>query len=198
MIRAELKNSALIFLFFMEKKNGNWTIKGTKQIFENDFFNVFEDDVIQPDGKKGTYATIKMPPGVCILPIDDEDFVYLTKQFRYSAGGETLEVAAGSVEDESALEAAKRELKEELGIKAEELEEIGKIELDNSIIKNEVTIFTARGLSFEKPDRDSSEEMEIVKIKFSEAIEKIYNGEISHSLSCVLLLKAWVKNKKLI
>ncbi|HEY0658196.1 MAG TPA: NUDIX hydrolase [Pyrinomonadaceae bacterium] len=179
----------------MEKKNGNWTIKDTKKIFGNDFFSVYEDKVIEPDGKDGAYATIKLPPGVCILPIDDENFVYLTKQFRYSAGRETLEVVAGTVEDESSLDAAKRELKEELGITAKELRELGTIELDNSIIKNEVSFFTARGLSFEAPERESSEEMETVKIKFREAIEKVFSSEIKHSLSCALLLKAWMKDR---
>ena len=177
----------------MEKKNGNWTIKDTEKIYENDFFTVYEDKVIEPDGKDGTYATIKLPPGVGILPIDDEGFIYMTKQFRYSAGRETLEVVAGSVEDEEPIEAAKRELKEELGITAEEVNELGKIELDNSIIKNEILLFTARGLGFGKPDRESSEEIETVKIQFRDAVEKVFNDEIAHSLSCALLLKAWVK-----
>lgn len=177
----------------MEKKNGNWTIKDTKKIYENDFFTVYEDKVIEPDGKDGAYATIKLPPGVCVLPIDDENNVYLTKQFRYSAGRETIEVVAGSVEEESRLDAAKRELKEELGITAGEVKELGTLELDNSIIKNEVSFFTARGLSFGKTERESSEQMEMVKMEFRKAVEKVFSGEITHSVSCALLLKAWTK-----
>ena len=179
----------------MERKNGNWTIKNTKKLFENDFFAVYEDEVIQPDGKPGTYATAKFIPGVCILPIDEEDYVYLTKQFRYSAGHETLEVVAGAIEEEQPIEAAKRELKEEVGITAGEVIKLGTVQLDNSIIKNEVTFFIARKLSFQKPDRDGSEEMEVVKIKFREAIDKIFSGEINHSLSRALLLQAWVKKQ---
>jgi len=180
----------------MEKKNGNWTIKNTKKIFENDFFTVYEDEVIQPDGKPGAYATAKFVPGICVLPIDDDGFVYLTKQFRYSAGQDALETVAGALENEKPLEAAKRELKEELGITAGELTELGTVQLDNSIIKNEATFFIARKLKFEKPDRDSSEEIKVVKIKFREAIDKIFAGEISHSLSRALLLQAWVQSGK--
>lgn len=55
----------------MKKKNGNRTIKKRGEIFENDFFKVFEDDIIQPDGKDGKYATIRFVPGVSVLPIDD-------------------------------------------------------------------------------------------------------------------------------
>ncbi len=181
----------------MEKKNGNWTIKDTKKIFENDFFAVYEDDVIKPDGKPGKYATAHFVPGACVLAIDDEDFVYLTEQFRYVAGRNSLEVVAGAIEDENPLEAAKRELKEEVGITAEEITEIATIQLDNSMIKNEVTFFVARKLSFEEPDRDNSEEMKTVKIKFREAVEKVLNGEINHSLSRALILQAWVQSKNI-
>ena len=174
----------------MEKKNGNWTIKKTEKVFANDYFKVFEDKVVEPNGKDGKYATIEFVPGVSILPIDDEDFVYLTKQFRYVAGRETLEVVAGAVENETPLKAAKRELKEELGITAREFTKLGKIQLDNSIIKSQSTLYIARKLIFGKTEQDAAEEMKTLKIKFAEAVEKVMNGEITHAPSCVLILKA--------
>lgn len=180
----------------MERKNGNWTIKETREVFGNDFFKVLNDKVTRPDGEDGEYATIKFVSGVSVLPIDDKDFVYLTRQFRYSAGQKTLEVVAGGIEDENSLDAAKREIKEELGISAEEFNEIGTIQLDNSIIKAQSTLFIARKLIFGKTDRDESEEIETVKISFKEAVEKVLNGEITHAPSCVLLLKAWLEKVK--
>jgi 8-oxo-dGTP pyrophosphatase MutT (NUDIX family) len=174
----------------MTKKNGNWTIKETKKRFGNDFFQVSEDKVIQPDGKNGTYATIEFVPGVTVLPVDDEDYVYLTEQFRYSAGRKTVEAVAGAVENETPMRAAKRELKEELGITAKEFIKVGKIQLDHSIIKSESTQYVARGLTFGKTDQDSSEEVKTVKIKFKEAVEKVLSGEITHAPSCILILKA--------
>lgn len=180
----------------MHKKNGNWTIKKTVKKFANDFFEVHEDAVVQPDGKEGKYATIALVPGVSVLAIDDEDFVYLTKQFRYQAGKETLEVIAGAVEDETPMKAAKRELKEELGITAEEFIKVGKVELDHSIIKSQSTQYIARGLTFGKTDQDSSEEVKLLKISFKEAVEKVLNGEIAHAPSCVLILRAAFELKK--
>jgi 8-oxo-dGTP pyrophosphatase MutT (NUDIX family) len=181
-------------LFFMEKKNGNWTIKETKKIFENDFFKVYEDDVIKPEGEPGNFATVHLVPGACVLAIDDEDFVYLTEQFRYVVGRNSIEVVAGSIEDETPLEAAKRELKEEVGATAEEMTEIGVVQLDTSMIKNEVSFFVARKLSFDKPDRDATEEMKTVKIKFREAVGKVLSGEIDHALSRALILQAWAQS----
>ena len=174
----------------MSKKNGEWTIKETREKFANDFVKVFEDKVIQPDGKNGKYATIEFVPGVSVLPIDDENFVYLTKQFRYKAGRETLETVAGAIENETPMRAAKRELKEELGITAKEFIKVGKIRLDNSIIESESTQYIARKLSFGETDQDNSEQMKTVKIKLKEAVEKVLSGEINHAPSCVLILKA--------
>ena len=147
------------------KKNGNWKIKNTKEKFANDYFKVFEDNVVKPDGKNGKYATIEFVPGVSVLPIDDEDYVYLTRQFRYVAGRETLEAVAGGVEDETPMRAAKRELKEELGITAKEFVKPGKIQLDNSIINSETTQYIARKLTFGATKRDGAEEMKMVRLR---------------------------------
>src|SRR2546423_9764139 len=91
------------------RKNGKWTIKSTREAFRNEFFAVFEDEVIKPTGEDGTYGKIHFNPGVAILPIDDDDNVYLTNQFRYAIGRDDFEVAAGSIDGENALAAAKRE-----------------------------------------------------------------------------------------
>src|SRR5215203_3266612 len=109
----------------MEKKNGPWTIKRTRRVYKNEFIEVFEDAVVQPDGKDGEYATVRMKAGVCTLAIDDEDNVYLTRQFRYALGAESLEVIAGGMDEGEPLENARREAREEMGIEAGEWIEMG-------------------------------------------------------------------------
>ena len=174
----------------MEKKNGNWTIKRTRKIFENDFFKVFEDDVVQPDGKDGKYATIRFVGGVSVLPVDDDRYIYLTKQFRYALGREDLEVVSGAVEEEEPLEAARREAKEELGIEAAEWTDLGAIENDTSITDSRAQLFLARGLTFTEPEREGTEQIETVKMKFEDALDKVLKGEITHGQTVALILKA--------
>ena len=180
----------------MEKKNGPWTIKETEKKFESDFFSVFEDKVIQPDGKDGSYATINLKNGVCVLPLDDEGFVYITKQFKYAFGRDSLEVAAGAIEDgEEPSNSVKREAEEELGIKAEELIDLGKIDTDTSIIKHQVHLFLAKNLNFREPNREATEEIKTLKIKLDDAVQKVMDGEITHAPSCILILKAYFRVK---
>lgn len=174
----------------MAKKNGNWTIKKTKKVFSNDFFNVFEDEVIRPDGKDGKYAVVEFKTGAAVLPVDDENNIYLTKQFRYALGRLDLEVAAGVVEDENHLEAAKREASEELGIEAEDWTEFGMIEEATSTAKSSAKLFLARKLTLTEAKPESTEQIEIVKMPLADALEKVMKGEITHDLTCVLIFKA--------
>ncbi|HEY0545540.1 MAG TPA: NUDIX hydrolase [Pyrinomonadaceae bacterium] len=175
----------------MARKHGDWTIKGSELKYENEFFKVREDEVIQPDGEPGAYATVSMKPGVSVLPLDHEGFVYLTRQFRYAVGRESLEAASGGIDEgEAPLEAARREALEELGIEADEWIDLGMIDTDTSIISCPAHQFLARGLKFKQPQREGTEEMQTIKSGFVEAVEMVLDGRIKHAPSCVLILKA--------
>ena len=179
---------------YMEKKNGDWTIKRTEEKFRCDYFTVFQDEVIQPDGKDGEFTTVHFPSGVAVLAIDAEENVYLVKQFRYVVGRTSLEVVAGSVEaGEDALLAAKREAKEELGVEAATWTALAGVDLDCSIVKNEVKFFVAENLEIGKPESEGTEQIETFKIKLRDAVRKVLSGEITHAVSCALILKAYVR-----
>jgi 8-oxo-dGDP phosphatase len=180
----------------MERKNGPWTIKETELKYRNDFIEVRQDQVIQPDGKPGAYATVTVKPGVAILAVGDNNEAYLTSQFRYALGEESLEAVSGAVDEgESPQEAARRELREELGIEAGELIDLGRLCIDTSIIKAPVTLFLARKLTFIKPQREGSETIKTVRMKFNEVVEAVMKGRIVHGPSCVLILKASRQNR---
>jgi hypothetical protein len=110
----------------MPQKHGPWTIQEKSLKYQDSFITVSEDQVIRPDGQPGMYATVAMKPGVAVLPIGSNDEVYLTKQFRYALGKESIEVVCGAIEeDEPPLTTAQREVQEEVGIKAEEWTDLG-------------------------------------------------------------------------
>jgi 8-oxo-dGTP pyrophosphatase MutT (NUDIX family) len=175
----------------MTRHNGPWIIKQTTEPYRNSFVTVFHDDVIQPDGEHGTYATVTLKAGVAILAVRDDDQVVLVRQFRYALGRESLEVVSGTCDgDEEAHEAARRELREEVGLTATDWMDVGMCDMDTSIVRCPVQLFLARGLSATESAREGTESMETVIIPFEEAIRQVLGGGITHSPSCVLLLKA--------
>lgn len=180
----------------MEKRHGPWTIISTEKIYENEFIRVDEDRVTKPDGQPGKYTTVAMKTGAATLVMDDDDNVYLTEQFRYAVGKDSLEVVAGGVEaGEKPLDTAKKEVKQELGVKAAEWTELGMLNTDTSIVKSPAHLFIARKLTFEEPEQEGSEQIKMVKMSLDEAVEKVLSGEITHAVSCFLILKAKLRGK---
>ena len=107
--------------------HGPWIIVSSNQVYRDPWVLVQRDEVIRTDGKPGTYAVIHIKPGVCVLAMDAERNVYLTEEFHYAVGQTTIEcVSGGRDDDEPPLGAAQRELREELGIEAEQWLDLGR------------------------------------------------------------------------
>ena len=99
-------------------------------------------------------------------------------------------VQGGAEEGEEPEASARRELKEELGIEAEEWTDLGLVDAITSQVYSPARVFLARGLTFGESDTESTESLEPVKVKFDEAVRMVMDGEITQGISCVLILKA--------
>ena len=175
----------------MERKLGEWTVKSSERIYADEFAEVWVDEVLKPDGEPGRRATMRMKPGVAVLAIDGEGFAHLVRTFRYGVGKECVEVVQGASEEgEEPEAAARRELKEELGVEAGELTDLGLVDAITSQVYSPARIFLARNLSFGEPDTDSTETLKPFKVKFEEAVRMVMDGEITQGVSCTLILKA--------
>lgn len=174
----------------MARKHGPWTIEDSTEKHRDEFMEVVEDRVVKPDGEPGTFTVARMLPGVSILALDEEGFAYLTREFRYAVGRESLEVVSGAIDEgEEPLEAARRELREELGIRAAEWTDMGTVDALTSQVWSPVRIFLARGLRFGESEQEGVELIEPVRMRFEEAVSAVLESRITHSLSCVLILK---------
>jgi ADP-ribose pyrophosphatase len=174
----------------MMRKNGPWTIKATRQKYDGELIKLFEDEVVKPDGSEGTYTTVRMKDGVSVLAVDDEGAAYFAEEFRYALGRKDVEVVGGGIEEgEELREAARRELREELGIEAEEFVELGAVEYATSLLKSTSTLFLARRLRFTRKDTDPSEIIKTVKLPLAEAVARALRGDFIHSTTCVLILR---------
>jgi 8-oxo-dGTP pyrophosphatase MutT (NUDIX family) len=175
----------------MERKHGAWTIRSSERLYGDEFAEVWLDEVSRPDGGPGRRATMRMKPGVAVLALDEEGFAHLVRTFRYAVGKECVEaVQGGSEEGEEPEESARRELKEELGIEAEELTDLGLVDAVTSQVSAPARIFLARRLKFGEHERESTERLQPLKVKFEEAVRMVMDGRVTQGVSCVLILKA--------
>lgn len=168
-----------------------WKKLTSKSVYKNNWIEVIEDKVLRPDGKPGIYGYMKVLPGVAVLPIDEEGFVYLQQEFHYPTKTTLLKPASGGVNpQETPLAAAKRELKEELGIIASKWTSLGKTNAFSATVDAEAHLFLAQKLKFANANPDADEYIIPVKIKFKQAIQMVEKGKIANGNTCIILLKA--------
>lgn len=175
------------------KRHGPWGIRETKEVYRDPWFRVERDDVIRPDGEPGTYTVVHLKPGVCVLALDDDGQVSLTKEFHYAVGRITIEAVSGGIEtDEDPLLTAQRELQEELGITAKVWQDMGRVDPFTASILSPTRMYLARHLTFGPQRLEGTETIELVKMPMEEAVRRVFNSEITHGPSALLILKTWM------
>lgn len=140
---------------------------GTKVIHEGRIITVTDETYRYADGKTAHRETVRTTGAVAIVAVDDEH-VWLVRQPREAIGDpDSLEVPAGrlDVEGEAPLEAAKRELAEEIGLQAAEWTFLKKYNSSVGFTNEAVTLYLAEGLSEAEGEHDSGEDerIEIVR-----------------------------------
>jgi 8-oxo-dGTP pyrophosphatase MutT (NUDIX family) len=152
---------------------------------------VREDEVIRPGGSVGFFGVVDMVGGSSVLAVDGNDEVYLVREYKYAVGRDSLEVVSGAIDaGETALDAAKRELREEAGLIAAEWQELGTVDPFTTAIRCTNHLFLAKGLSPTPADPDDGEEITIVRVPIEAALNMVLAGEITHASSCILILRA--------
>jgi ADP-ribose pyrophosphatase len=104
------------------------------------------DRVRLPSGRETTREVIEHPGAVVILPVTRDGRIWFVEQFRYAVDETLLELPAGLIDaGEAPIEAAHRELREEVGLAADTLEQIGLLYPSAGYSNEHVHIFVAAG-----------------------------------------------------
>ena len=164
---------------------------GTKRIYEGNIINVRVDTVRMPSGRDATREIVEHSHAVCIVPIDNDGNVVLVRQYRKPAEDALLEVPAGGVEDgEISEEAVLRELQEEIGYTADHLEHLSSFWVAPGWATEYMHAYLATGLRESRLEGDEDENIEVVRLRFNEAVRMLKTGEINDGKTIAALLLA--------
>ena len=157
-------------------------------------FLKFDNLTIKLDnGEKIQREVITKRDGVAIVAVDSEGDIYLTKQPRIgSMESESIEIPAGILENETPLDAAKRELLEETGcITDEELISLGSFFGDVACCTSKTYLFLALNVRKVKDLKlDDDEYLTSYKVNKEKVYKLIDNGTIKDAHSIIALLKS--------
>src|SRR5262249_4890090 len=139
---------------------------------------------------EAAWYSLRLPDYAATVGTTEDGRIVLVKQYRPAVERVTLEVPSGLVDrDERPEEAAVRDLFEETGYKAAEVERLRPLLPDTGRLGNRIWCFTARGLS-RAPGWIPESGVEVVLATASELATATATGEFDHALHVAAVLLA--------
>lgn len=162
----------------------------SKEVFSGRVFSVTVDTVREGDR---TYLreVVHHAGSAVILPAFDDGTIALVKQYRHPAVKYLLELPAGTLDRGELPEAgAARELEEELGLVAGNLEKLSEFFVSPGFCEEKMWLYLATDLTETAQRLDDDELLEVVRLPIDRALQMISDGEIEDAKTIVGLLLA--------
>jgi len=172
--------------------NNPWSTLSSHEVYNNNWIQVEEHQIINPAGGKGIYGKIHFKnKAIGIVALDENNNTWLVGQWRYPLNQWSWEIPEGGGPlDNEVLDSAKRELKEETGMIANHWTMIQRVHLSNSVSDEEGFIFLAEEVTQGENDLEETEaDLKVWKLPFDDAVTMVLDGKITDSLSVMGILK---------
>jgi ADP-ribose pyrophosphatase len=168
----------------------------SKELYKGKIFTLNRDTVRLPDGSTAEFDIVRHPGAAAIVPFlndpeGDDPQILLLRQYRYAAGGYIYEIPAGRLDDGESPEAcAVRELREETGCSAAQMEPLYSMLTTPGFSDELIHVFRATGLAHGETAREADEFADVVIMRLAEALELIRTGEIVDGKTALSILYA--------
>jgi 8-oxo-dGTP pyrophosphatase MutT (NUDIX family) len=164
---------------------------GSEQAYAGKVVSVRIDRFRDPDGSIREREVVAHPGAAAVLAHDGER-LFMVRQPREAVGADALlELPAGKldVDGESPLECARRELREEVGLRAGEWRELKWFYSSPGFSDERIYVFEATDLQRGEPDPDEGERIEVVEVPLAELDRAIEDCADAKSIIGLLLLR---------
>jgi ADP-ribose pyrophosphatase len=169
----------------------NFTLRSTEIIYPGRAFTIRRDTLGLPDGRETRLDIVEHVGSVVLLPIDELGRLLFVRQYRHAAGKEMLELPAGTLDEgEPPMDCARRELREETGMDAGCLEQLGGFYLAPGYSTEYMTVFLATNLHPAPLPPDEDEFLALQPVPLEDAWDMVDSGDLPDAKSLAALALA--------
>ena len=168
----------------------------SRRVYTGKVISLDVDVVRFPDGSVGELEMIRHPGASAVVPFlsdprGEDPQILMIRQYRYAAEGYLLEIPAGRLDPgESPRNCALRELKEETGCSAEQVDHLFTMYTTPGFTDEKIHLFMATGLVAGESKRESDEFLDLEPMPLSRALKLVEAGEIKDAKTALGLLFA--------
>lgn len=162
----------------------SWTLLGSRYVREYRVLRVREDRYrFEPSGGETDFVVCESADWVLVIPFTPDGQVVLVRQYRHGIRQVVLEVPGGLVDgNESPEETAARELQEETGYVAEDIQVIGRLMPNPALNDAHFYVAVARGCrQAAEPSPDPWEQIEVALYPQGQIRSMVRSGDLSHA-----------------
>jgi ADP-ribose pyrophosphatase len=160
-----------------------------REIYSGRILKLLVKYVTLADGKPYLREIVEHLPGAAMVAVDAAGQVLLVRQFRPAVGAAVLELPAGLIDPgEKPMETARRELIEETGFRARQVESLVAFYTSPGFTDELIHIFVGTELEEAVAAQDEEEEIEVVRMPVVAALQQVMDGEISDAKTVAGLL----------
>ena len=161
---------------------------GSERVYEGSRLSLRVDNMQMADGRRTTREVVEHPDAVVVLAFDDAGRIAFVRQWRAPVERPLLELPAGRIDPgELPSEAARRELREEVGLEPGRLDAAHEFYVAPGWATEYLYGFVARDCAEAPLPPDEDEELLVEWRTLGEAMTAIEQGEIVDAKSLILL-----------
>lgn len=165
-------------------------IISSEYIFRGKIINLRRDLVLLQSKNTSSREIVEHSGSVCALVVNDNDQIYFVKQYRSPHQEEIYELPAGKIDNnEAPMTAIKRELIEEVGVDALNIEYAGKIYPSPGYTNEQIFLYFVDKFKITNRIIQKDEELNFELISIENAYDMINQGILVDGKSILLLLK---------
>lgn len=156
---------------------------GRNLIAKGAIISYYQDDVKIPNGHVAQYDFIGHQGAAAVLPVTKDNKLLLVRQYRNALDRFTLEIPAGGLEgpDEPTMDAAVRELEEETGYRAGQVQPLISIYPTVAYSNEKIDVYLATDLTKSSQHLDEDEYLTVEEWELADLEKMIYSGKLQDS-----------------